>query len=190
MKKIALLLLIVSAIYADTIHIDKLQSDLFSKNGNILKKVEISLQLEGRNLRANKYKIVDALNIILSSFYIEDLFTSKGKEGFKEQLKKYIKKKYQIDIDFVYLKSFQLKYTSASVEEFINALKKEGYRKVVEYPRPKIESIPKVRTIREPISTSIDIDSSNIESSEADSWNMDTKDTFNIKKAFEELENK
>ncbi len=93
MKKIALILLIVSYLFADTIHIDKLQSDLFSKDGNKLKKIEISLQLEGRSLRTNRHKILDALNIILSSFYIEDLFTSKGKERFKEQLKKYIEKK-------------------------------------------------------------------------------------------------
>jgi hypothetical protein len=184
MKKIAYLLLIVSSLFSDTIHIDKLQSDLFSKEGNRLKKIEISLQLEGRNLRTNRYKIVDALNIILSSFYIEDLFTSKGKERFKEQLKKYIQKKYQVDIDFVYLKSFQLKYETASIEEFINALKKEGYRKVVEYPRSKIESRQRPTVASEAVVEEPSI------SLASDSWNDETKNAFNIKKAFEELENK
>ncbi len=185
MKKIACLLLIVSSLFSDTIHVDKLQSDLFSKEGNKLKKIEISLQLEGRSLRTNRHKIIDALNIILSSFYIEDLFTSKGKERFKEQLKRYIQKKYQVDIDFVYLKSFQLKYESASVEEFINALKKEGYRKVVEYPRAKIES-----KVRRPVVSEVVVEEPEPISLSADSWNDETKNTFNIKKAFEELENK
>ncbi len=184
MKKVALFLLIVSALFADTIQVDKLQSDLFSKDGNKLKKIEISLRLEGQKLRVNRYKIIDALNIILSSFYIEDLFTSKGKERFKDQLKKYIQKKYQIDIDFVYIKSFQLKYKSASIEEFINALKKEGYRKVVQYPRPKIRSTPIVSSDVESIDTP---ESTGLTS---DSWNSDTRESFNIKKAFEDLENK
>ncbi len=129
MKKIALLLIVANLIFADVIEIKEFQSDLFSKyNTNSLKKMEFSLLFDGRDLKENRYKIVDALNIVTSSFYIEDILTSKGKERFKSTLKKYVAKKYAVDIDDVFIQKISIK-DSVSVDAFIKALRDEGYCK-------------------------------------------------------------
>ena len=132
MKKVALLLLLSLFLKADVVEIKNFESDLFSKDRNRLKKIEFSLLFDGRDLNENRHKIVDALNIIISSFYIEDLFTSKGKERFKTVLTKYTAKKYSIDIDEIFIQKFQVK-DNVSVETFIDALRDEGFCK----QRPK-----------------------------------------------------
>ncbi len=85
------------------------EADIFSKEGNKLKKIELSVMFEGENVRAADYKLLDALNVVISSFYLEDLFTSKGKERFKALLRQYILKKYMIDVDFIYILKLDIK---------------------------------------------------------------------------------
>lgn len=125
MKKIALFLLLSINTYADTVEIKNFESDLFSKDGKSLKKIEYSLLFDGRYLKENRYKIIDALHIVVSSFYIQDLFTSKGKERFKTVLKKYVNKKYSLEIDNIFIQKFKIK-NSINVDEFIKALRAEG----------------------------------------------------------------
>ncbi len=104
MKKALFALLFASSLlYGELYKIPDFEADLFSKQGNKLKKIELSIMFDGDNVRANDYKLLDALNVVISSFYIEDLFTSQGKERFKDLLKKYIMKKYMLDIDFIYI---------------------------------------------------------------------------------------
>ena len=104
MKKAFFALLFTSSLlYGELYKIPDFEADLFSKEGNKLKKIELSIMFDGDNVRANDYKLLDALNVVISSFYIEDLFTSQGKERFKDLLKKYIMKKYMLDIDFIYI---------------------------------------------------------------------------------------
>jgi len=104
MKKFFLLLLLASSLlYGELYKIPDFEADLFSKEGNKLKKIELSIMFDGDNLHTDDYKLLDALNVVISSFYIEDLFTSKGKERFKTLLKNYILKKYMMDIDFIYI---------------------------------------------------------------------------------------
>ena len=104
MKKALFTLLFASSLlYGELYKIPDFEADLFSKQGNKLKKIELSIMFDGDNVRANDYKLLDALNVVISSFYIEDLFTSQGKERFKDLLKKYIMKKYMLDIDFIYI---------------------------------------------------------------------------------------
>ncbi len=110
MRKITLLILLFSTLCkAQMYRVDNFKSDIFSRETKSLKQIEISLIFEGEDIKAKDYKILDALNIVVSSFYIEDLFTSKGKERFKELLKRYILKKYMIDIDFIYIQSLGIK---------------------------------------------------------------------------------
>jgi uncharacterized protein (DUF2252 family) len=126
MRKIALFILLATFLSADVVEINDFESDLFSKDRNHLKKVEFSLLFDGRDLQENRHKIVDALNIVVSSFYIEDLFTSKGKERFKVVLTKYLSKKYAIDIDDIFIQKFKM-VDNVSVDAFIDALRDEGF---------------------------------------------------------------
>ncbi len=108
-KVLPVLFFLVSLLQAEIYKVDHFESDIFSKKGNALKKVELSLIFEGENLSRNDYKLLDALNIIISSFYLEDLFTSKGKERFKRLLKQFLLKKYMLDVDAIYLLKFDIK---------------------------------------------------------------------------------
>lgn len=112
--------------FAEVYKVSNFQSDIFSRDGNKLKKVTLSLRIEGRDLKENDYKIIDALNIIISSFYLEDLFTSKGKEQFKSSLSKYLEKKYAVEADTIYIKKFKITPSSLDIADFIDALKAEG----------------------------------------------------------------
>jgi len=130
MKKVALsFALLTSFLYSDVVEIRSFESDLFSKDGNRLKKIEFSLLFDGRDLKENRHKIIDALNIVISSFYIEDLFTSTGKERFKTLITKYLSKKYSVDIDDIFIQRFKIKNSGVNVDVFIDALKKEGFCK-------------------------------------------------------------
>ena len=126
MRVITLIFLLSSFLFADVIEIKNFESDLFSKDRNRLKKIEFSLLFDGRDLQENRHKIIDALNIVISSFYIEDLFTSKGKERFKVVLTKYISKKYAVDIDDIFIQKFRVK-DNVTVDAFIDALRDEGF---------------------------------------------------------------
>ncbi len=141
MKKIVLSLFLASSLFSDVVEIKNFESDLFSKYKEGLQKIEFSLLMDGKDLKENRYKIVDALNIITSSFYIEELFTSKGKEKFKKVVIQYVTKKYSVDIDNIFIQKFRLK-KSVGVEEFIKALKDEGYSKEIKStPKQKFEEI-------------------------------------------------
>ncbi len=119
-------LFLYTFVVAEVYEISNFQSDIFSKDGNKLKKVTLSLRMEGRDLNENSYKVRDALNIIISSFYLEDLFTSKGKEGFKQALRQYLSTKYKIQADQIYLNKFKITPTPLEISELIDALKAEG----------------------------------------------------------------
>ncbi|GEM_PF-3139431 len=103
------LLFVSSLLFGELYKVPDFEADIFSKDGNKLKKIELSIMFDGDNVRENDYKLLDALNIVISSFYIEDLFTSKGKERFKTLLKQYIMKKYMLDIDFIYILRLDIK---------------------------------------------------------------------------------
>lgn len=106
MKKIILPICLFLSLNAQNLEIDKIRTDLYSKNGaNILKKIEISLEFEGKNLKENEIKIIDAVNTVISGFFYEDIFTEIGKNNFKKTLEKFIDKKYKIKIDDIYILS-------------------------------------------------------------------------------------
>ena len=139
MKKILLLLLMlyISA-YAELYKVPDFESDIFSKDGNRLKKIEMSLIFEGIDLQQNEYKLLDALNVIISSFYIEDLFTSQGKEKFKALLKQYTTKKYMLDIDFIYIIKFRIKQNidlDALVNELESKIREKKFLKTTKAPQ-------------------------------------------------------
>ncbi|WP_286006122.1 hypothetical protein [Campylobacter avium] len=102
MRILIFLFLSLFFIQAQSLKIEDLRTELYSKEGkNILKKIELSLEFEGENLEQNKLK--DATNTVISSFFYEDIFTELGKLRFKQSLSRYIKQKYKIDIKEVYI---------------------------------------------------------------------------------------
>ncbi len=119
-------LLCSGLLLAEVYKVSQFESDIFSRDGNRLKKVSLSLRLEGRYLQENDYKITDALNIIISSFYLEDLFTSKGKEQFKTALMHYLEKKYSVEVESIYLEKFKLINAPFDTDSLIRALKDAG----------------------------------------------------------------
>ncbi|MBM0637380.1 hypothetical protein LNU06_05000 [Campylobacter sp. VicNov18] len=104
MKKIFLSVCLVLALNAQNLQIDKIRTDLYSKNGsNVLKKIEISLEFVGNDLEENK--LIDATNTVISGFFYEDIFTELGKDNFKKILEKFLDKKYKIKLEDIYILS-------------------------------------------------------------------------------------
>ncbi|TQR28009.1 flagellar basal body-associated FliL family protein [Campylobacter sp. MIT 97-5078] len=165
MKKIILFLLLPLFVLSQSLKVENLRTEIYSKAGkNTLKKVQISLEFEGKNVKENESKITDASNIIISSFFYEDLFTELGKLRFKDTLQNFINKKYKLEIDGVYilalkgiekfdieeLKSF-LKDTEASDEQ------KETAEKIIKKDEEKNTStfdlkVPEIKALSDPSS--------------------------------------
>lgn len=104
MKKIFLSVFLALSLNAQSLEIDKIRTDLYSKSGaNVLKKVEISLEFDGDNLKENENKLIDAVNTVISGFFYEDIFTEIGKDNFKKTLEKFLNKKYKIKLDDIYI---------------------------------------------------------------------------------------
>jgi hypothetical protein len=130
------LVLTSSLLFGELYKVENFETDIFSKKGNRLEKIDMTLMFDGENLSSNDYKLLDALNIIVSSFYIEDLFTSKGKERFKALLKKFLMKKYMLDIDFIYIIKLERKpqIDSKSLLEELKKLQGTLKRREVKKP--------------------------------------------------------
>lgn len=108
------------------LEIDDFQSDLYSKEGrNIIKKISLSLIIEGRYADENENAIVDSLNVIIGSYFVEDILTSNGKEMFKKNLISFLAKKYSVDIDQIYIKKLYI-VDDVKVNEIIEALRQNG----------------------------------------------------------------
>ena len=123
MKKIFALAFAAVMAFAETLNIDNFETDLYSRDAkSSIKKVSISLRLVGRDVVDNEAYVLDALNVVIGSFYVEDLLTSLGKEKFKETLAKYTAKKHSVDIDEVLIISLKT-VREPNIEELLEALK-------------------------------------------------------------------
>lgn len=123
MKKIFALAFAAVMAFAETLNIDNFETDLYSRDAkSSIKKVSISLRLEGRDVVDNEAYVLDALNVVIGSFYVEDLLTSLGKEKFKDTLAKYTAKKHSVDIDEVLIISLKTVH-EPNIEELLEALK-------------------------------------------------------------------
>ena len=124
MKKIIFILfVVVASLSAQMLNIDDFSSEVFSKVTKKPVTINLKMMIEGRYVEDESYKIIDALNIVIGSFYLEDLLTSQGKIKLKETLKSYTTNKYSIDIDNIYIQKLQ---SQPNTQEIIDALKKEG----------------------------------------------------------------
>jgi hypothetical protein len=125
MKKLIILCITILLLQAQTLHVDHFTTDIFSSSSKGLKKIEMSLIIEGRYVEDENYKVIDALNVIIGSFYVENLATSQGKESLKKLLKEYSAKKHSVDIDDIYIINFET-VDKPSANDIVQALKKEG----------------------------------------------------------------
>jgi len=128
MRKIfTLLFLSVMLLQAeDTLRVDEFEVSLFSKLAKEPVQVQTSMIFEGRDVEVYDFKIIDALNVVIGSFYAENLLTSKGKEGLKEAIINYTSDKYGIDIDHIYIQKLNIvKEVTARI--IIDELRREGY---------------------------------------------------------------
>ena len=125
MKKYIVFIMLLVSLNAQTLHIDNFTTDIFSSSSKELKKISLSMLVEGRYVEDEKYKVIDALNVVVGSFYVENLATSKGKEDLKRLLIEYSAKKNGVDIDTIYITKFEL-VDKHSIDDIIKALKKEG----------------------------------------------------------------
>lgn len=130
LKKILCSLMLLSALSVaeETFQIDNFEVSLFSKLAKEPVQIETSMIFEGRDIEVEDYKIIDALNIVISSFYAENLLTSQGKEGLKKAIINYTKDKYSIGIDAIYIQKLNI-IKNVTAINIVEELRKEGYIK-------------------------------------------------------------
>jgi len=121
---IAFLLLHVS-LFAETLVLEHFKANVFAKSDKKPVEAMVGLIFEGKEVKLYEYKVVDALNIVIGSYFAEDLVTSRGKELLKSTLIAYAKKTHGLVIDAVYIKELTVK-TNPSTKEIVDAIKKEG----------------------------------------------------------------
>ncbi|AFL68767.1 hypothetical protein [Sulfurospirillum barnesii] len=110
---------------AQTLVVEHFKANVFSKVDKKPVEVEVALVFEGSEVSTNEHKVIDALNIVIGSYYAEDLVMSKGKELLKSTLIGYAKKTHGLVIDAIYIKELSLK-TNPTTQEIIDAIKKEA----------------------------------------------------------------
>lgn len=166
--RICLLLAFMSVLlFAQNVRLENVRTELYSKTTQgSLKKIELSLEFEGANLNPHQNKLLDSTNIIVASFFYEDLFTELGKMRFKNALSKFINKNYKLDVKNIYILSLK------GIEKFdIKELK--SFLKDSEQPRkkeqntsiqvPKIPPLPDINTLLNDTNENFNLDEINIQ---------------------------
>jgi len=113
------------SVFAETLALENFKANVFSKSDKKPVEVSVSLIFEGNDIKKNEHKAIDALNIVIGSYYAEDLVMSKGKELLKATLISYAKKTHALVIDAVYIKELSIK-TNPTTQEIVDAIKKEA----------------------------------------------------------------
>ena len=141
----AILIFSSSFLWAETISIDHFRANVFSKAEKKPVDVNLSIVVEGADVKKNEHKVIDTLNIVIGSYYSEDLVTSRGKELLKATMVAYAKKTHNLVIDSVFIKELVVK-TTPSTQEIVEALKKEGafQQPVMSQPKQQTPQIPQI----------------------------------------------
>ncbi len=124
MKKVFLILFFSLSLFADSFEVRDFKANIYSKKSELVK-IQLAAVFEGRDLKINQDRILDALNIVIGSFFFEDLMTSKGKEEFKNLLIKYLDKKYGVEIDEILIIKL-MQADNITIKNLIKEMKKEG----------------------------------------------------------------
>ena len=113
------------SIFAEVLVVENFHANVFSKVDKKPVDISIGLIFEGDEVKSYDYKVIDALNVVIGSYYAEDLVMSRGKELLKSTLIAYTKKTHSLSIDTIYIKELSVK-VNPSVKEIVEAIKKEG----------------------------------------------------------------
>ncbi|EAJ5220501.1 hypothetical protein COR16_04355 [Campylobacter upsaliensis] len=147
MKKFILLLISFLFLKAEVVELEKLRTELYSKSGaNVLKKIEISLEFEGKNLKANEKKLIDSVNTVISGFFYEDIFTELGKNNFKKTLSKFADKKYKIKLNDIYILSLSgvEKFDIEEFKRFLESTDTKNLKEEVKESVKDLQNAPKL----------------------------------------------
>jgi len=127
MRKIIFILFFcfISLQAEDIFQVSDFEVSIFSKLSKKPVQIETSMIFEGRDVEVYDFKIIDALNVVIGSFYAESLLTSKGKEGLKQAIINYTRDKYAIDVDNIYIQKLNIK-RDLDIYDIIDKMKKEG----------------------------------------------------------------
>jgi hypothetical protein len=124
-RLLAAILLLHVSLFAETLVLEHFKTNVFAKTDKKPVEVTVGLVFEGNDVKKNEHKVVDALNIVIGSYFAEDLVTSRGKELLKSTLIAYAKKTHNLVIDSVYIQELTVK-TNPTTQEIVDAIKKEG----------------------------------------------------------------
>ncbi|MCR4942687.1 MAG: hypothetical protein K5978_07865 [Campylobacter sp.] len=126
MKKLILVFILAVFANCDAISIKNFEVDVYSKTAqNSTKKIRLDLEVIGDDVSTNEPYVFDALNVIVGSFYAEDLLTSMGKEKFKDAFIKYAAKKHNISLDNVLILALKV-VENAAIEDIIEAIRNKN----------------------------------------------------------------
>lgn len=143
MKRFFLAVLLSVFANAEVLNIENFESDLYSRDkSNSIQKVNVSLRVSGRDVLDNEPYVLDALNVVIGSFYVEDLLTSLGKEKFKETLAKYSSKKHSVDLDEVLIMSLKV-IREPKIDELLKALRETKQVEPQKSQKEQVEEILK-----------------------------------------------
>ncbi len=109
MKRAPILsLLLLCTLFGDRLTIDRLRTTLPDNRQKDLINADISLVLEGRDLKTERFKVMDVIQAALGRYDAQSLLTSQGKDHFKKDIVDLADKRYGIEIDFVYIQNIRL----------------------------------------------------------------------------------
>lgn len=167
MRTCLLLAFMSVLLFAQNVKIENLRTELYSKTTQGgLKKIELSLEFEGANLSPHQNKLLDSTNIIVASFFYEDLFTELGKMKFKNALSKFINKNYKLEVKNIYILSlkgiekFDIKELKSFLKDSEQAKKKEQN---ISIQVPKIPPLPDINTLLNDTNENFKLDELNIQ---------------------------
>jgi len=141
-----MLLFFPISLLAETLTLDHFHANVFSKADKKPVEVTLGIMFEGDDVKKLEYKVIDALNIVIGSYYAEDLVTSRGKELFKATLIAYAQKTHSLTIDNIYIKELIVKI-NPTTQEIVDALKKEGVfseQRTVVAPKKEQQQLPQL----------------------------------------------
>lgn len=143
-RVIGSLLCLHVSMFAEVLVLENFHANVFSKMEKRPVSINLGLIFEGDEVQSSDYKVIDALNVVIGSYYAEDLVMSRGKELLKSTLISYTKKTHSLTIDTIYIKELSVKM-SPSVKEIVEAIKKEGIFQQNNAPRqqqPQVQQQP------------------------------------------------
>ena len=109
----------------EVLQIDEFKVTIFSKLNREPVQIETSIIFKGRDVEVYDFKVVDTLNIVVGSFFLEDLLTLQGKKRFKKALIDYARDEHSIGIDYVFIQKLNIK-KEPSTRQIIEAMRSSG----------------------------------------------------------------